>query len=51
MLTSRGVITAGKETIRAGSFLMLPHPLSNLEIKSIIKMNLDLIVLIQQIIT
>ena len=36
-----------KEQLENAGFLMLPHPLTNFEIQSIIKMNLNLIVFIQ----
>ena len=62
LLGRKGVVRAGsgnkkgREIVRASSgkkkkgFLMPPYPLTNFEIKSIIKINQDLIVCFQEII-
>ena len=64
LLTGKGVVRAGygnnkgKGVVRAGygnqlkkiGFLILPHPLTNFEIRSIIKINYGLMVFIQEII-
>ena len=33
LLSGKGTIRAGEDTIRSGQFLMPPHPLTNLEIQ------------------
>ena len=50
-LARNGVIRAGEGVIRAAqNFSMLPHCLTNFGYKTIIKMNLNLMVFIQKII-
>ena len=50
-LTGRGVIRAGKCTIKTSeSLLILPHPLTNFANKNIVKMKLHFVEFIQEII-
>ena len=51
LLTGKSTIRAAEGTKRTGEFfLMPPYPLKNFQIQNIIKMNLNLMVFIQEII-